>query len=29
MFKRDVAVPAEFIRRYIRWSKAEMDAAAQ
>jgi hypothetical protein len=29
MFKKDVAVPAEFIRRYIRWSKAEMDAAAQ
>ena len=29
MFKKDVAVPIEFVRRYIRWSKSEMDAAAQ
>ena len=29
MFKKDVAVPVEFIRRYMRWSKSEMDAAAQ
>ena len=28
-FGKNVAVLIEFVRRYIRWSKSEMDAAAQ